>query len=65
MPEDRCCVKHKWVLEFKCHRIFRVRLIACEYNHIAGVDFIQVFIPAAHDIPFSEECVNFERFGIT
>ena len=51
-PDDRRCVKHKWVFEIKRDGRFRARLVACGYSQVAGVDFQEIFSPVVNDITF-------------
>ena len=39
VPNNRRCVKHKWVFDIKRLRRFRAPLVACAYSQIPGVDF--------------------------
>ena len=52
MPNNRRCVKHKWVFLWKRCGTARARLVACGYSQIAGIDFQQVFSPVANDVTF-------------
>jgi hypothetical protein len=43
IPEGRRCVKNRWVWKIKRDGIFRVRLVACVYSQILGVDYDEIF----------------------
>ena len=51
-PQNRRCVKHKWVFEIKQNGIFCARLVACGYSQVAGIDFQEIYSPVANDITF-------------
>ena len=40
MPKGRRCVKSKWVFDIKRSGLFKVRLVACGYSQIPGVDLL-------------------------
>ena len=50
MPENRRCVKHKWVFAIKRNGTFRARLVACGYSQIPGVDFTENYAPVVQDV---------------
>jgi hypothetical protein len=51
IPKGRWCVKHsKWVFEIKRNGVFRVRLVACRYSQIPGVDFTESHSPVINDV---------------
>ena len=50
MPQDRRCVRHKWVFKIKRNGVYRARLVACGYSQIAGVDFDANFAPVINDV---------------
>jgi len=52
MEPGRRCVKHKWVMDIKRSGRFRVRLVACGYSQIPGIDFTDVHSPVINDISF-------------
>jgi hypothetical protein len=45
IPEDRRTIKCKWIFKIKQNKIFRARLVACEYSQIPGIDFNESFAP--------------------
>ena len=49
MPNDRRCVKCKWVFKIKRNGIFRARLVACGYSQIPGIDFTENYAPVIND----------------
>ena len=50
MPKGRRCVKSKWVFDIKRNGLFKVRLVACGYSQIPGVDFTELFAPVINDV---------------
>ena len=50
MPDDCRCVKSKWVFDIKRNGLFKVRLVACGYSQIPGVDFTDSFAPVINDV---------------
>ena len=52
MPENRRCVKYKWVFKIKRNGISRARLMTCGYSQISGVDYSENYSPFVHDIIF-------------
>merc|ERR1712115_164360 len=50
IPQDRQCIKNKWVFEIKRNGLFRCRLVACGYSQIPGVDFTESYSPVIHDV---------------
>jgi hypothetical protein len=64
MPTDQQCVKCKWVFEWKWSGVARVRLVACGYSQIAGVDFSNVFSPVCNDVSFHIVIIFMIVFGL-
>ena len=52
MPNNKRCVKCKWVFKVKRNGIFRARLVVCGYSQIPGVDFTENYSPVVHDITY-------------
>ena len=50
MPKGRRCVKSKWVFDIKRSGLFKVRLVACGYSQIPGVDFTESYAPVINDV---------------
>ncbi len=50
MPKGHRCVKSKWVFDIKRNGLFKVRLVACGYSQIPGVDFTESFAPVINDV---------------
>ena len=50
IPNNRRCVKCKWVFKIKRNGVFRARLVACGYSQIPGVDFQENYAPVIHDV---------------
>ena len=50
MPKGRRCVKSKWVFDIKRNGTFKVRLVACGYTQIPGVDFTDSYAPVISDV---------------
>jgi hypothetical protein len=50
MPKGRCYVKHKWVFKIKRSGAFHMRLVACGYSQIPGVDFIKNYASIISDV---------------
>ena len=50
MPKGRRCVKSKWVFDIKRSGLFKVRLVACGYSQVPGVDFTESYAPVIHDV---------------
>lgn len=50
MPKNRRCVKSKWVFDIKRSGIFKVRLVACGYTQVPGVDFTDSYAPVINDV---------------
>ena len=50
LPDNRRCVKNKWVFKVKRNGVFRARLVACGYTQIPGVDFTENYAPVINDV---------------
>ena len=38
-PPNQWCVKNKWVFKIKRNGVCQVRLVACRYSQVPGIDF--------------------------
>ena len=65
MPQDKRCVKCKWVFKIKRSGVFRARLVACGYSQIAGVDFMENYSPVVNDVTFRLLLLAMMYFGLT
>jgi Reverse transcriptase (RNA-dependent DNA polymerase) len=52
VPEERRCIKCKWIFKLKRNGIFRARLVACGYIQVPGVDFNESYAPVINDVSF-------------
>jgi Reverse transcriptase (RNA-dependent DNA polymerase)/gag-polypeptide of LTR copia-type/Zinc knuckle len=52
VPNDRRCIKNKWIFKVKRNGVFRARLVACGYSQVPGVDFTESFAPVLNDVSF-------------
>jgi hypothetical protein len=52
VPNDRLCIKNKWIFKAKRNGVFRSRLVACGYSQVSGVDFTDSFAPVINDVSF-------------
>jgi histone deacetylase 1/2 len=52
MPNGRNCIKSKWIFKIKRNGVYRVRLVACGYSQVPGVDFQESFAPVINDVTF-------------
>ena len=43
LPQNRCCIKSKWMFKVKRNGVYQVSLVACSYNQIQGVIFGDLF----------------------
>ena len=43
-------MKSKWVFDVKRTGLFKVRLVACGYSQIPGVDFTELYAPVINDV---------------
>jgi len=50
IPKDRRLVKSKWIFDIKRSGLFKVRLVACGYSQIPGVDFTELYAPVINDV---------------
>ena len=50
IPKGRRLVKSKWVFDLKRSGLFKVRLVACGYSQIPGVDFTESYAPVINDV---------------
>jgi hypothetical protein len=48
LPDNRVCVKNKWIFKMKRNGIFRARLVACGYSQVPGIEFQESFC-ASHE----------------
>jgi hypothetical protein len=51
-PNDRRCIKNKWIFKVKRNGVFRERLVACGYSQVPGVDFTESFVPVLNNVSF-------------
>ena len=52
VPNDRRCIKNKWIFKVKRNGTFRARLVACGYSQVPGIDFTESFAPVLNDVSF-------------
>jgi hypothetical protein len=52
IPINCWCIKNKWIFKVKRNGIFRVRLVACGYSHVPGIDFSESFATVLNDVSF-------------
>ena len=50
IQKGRRLVKLKWVFDIKRNGLFKVRLVACGYSQIPGVDFNKSYAPVISDV---------------
>ena len=50
IPKGRRLVKSKWIFDIKRSGLFKVRLVACGYFQIPGVDFTESYAPVINDV---------------
>ena len=43
-------LKSKWIFDIKRSGLFKVRLVACGYSQIPGVDFTESYAPVINDV---------------
>ena len=52
VPENRRCIKCKWIFKVKRNGVYRARLVACGYSQVPGIDFNESFAPVINDVSF-------------
>jgi Reverse transcriptase (RNA-dependent DNA polymerase) len=52
IPNDRRCIKRKWIFNTKRNGVFRASLVTCGYSSIPGIDFNERDAPDINDISF-------------
>jgi Reverse transcriptase (RNA-dependent DNA polymerase) len=50
VPNDRRCIKNKWIFKVKRNGIFCARIVACGYSQVPGVDFTESFATVLNDV---------------
>ena len=50
IPGGYCCIKSKWVFDGKVTELFKVRLVACGYSQIPGVNLTELYAPVSNDV---------------
>lgn len=50
IPKGRRLVNSKWVFDLKRSGLFKVRLVACGYSQIPGVDFTESYAPVINNV---------------
>ncbi len=44
VPNDRRCIKNKWIFKVKRNGVFRARLVACGYSQVPGIDLLKALL---------------------
>jgi hypothetical protein len=52
IPERRGYVKSKWEFKINRSKFFSVRLVACGYRQVPGIDFTESYAPVINDVSF-------------
>jgi hypothetical protein len=52
IPNDRRCIKCKWIFKVKINGYFGTRLVSCGYSQATGVGFDESFIPVINGVSF-------------
>ena len=50
IPQNKRCVKCKWVFKRKSNGVYRARNVACGYSQIPNIDFTDSFSPVINDM---------------
>ena len=52
IPNDRRCIKCKWIFKVKRNGVFRARFVGCGYSQVPGIDLHEIFAPVINDLTF-------------
>jgi hypothetical protein len=52
IPINHRCIKNKCIFKVKRNGIFQIRLVACGYSQVPGIDFSERFVPVLNDVSF-------------